>query len=275
MFFALKNCGERNISQAFRRRQPVVMAEQADLSAAADIADTTERRQYVYGQLTDHADATQAGIRHALEAAGINYRPYYLVNALEIDAGPLVRLWLASQPEVDRILISPELRPLPEQPPLTTGSAAAPDAPMWNLVDIGAPQVWDEFGARGAGIIIGQSDSGVEGSHPELSAQYRGAQATGPAGDDYNWYDPWNASPSPTDIGGHGTHTLGSILGRTVGVAPEAVWMGCVNLGRNLGNPPRYLDCLQFHLAPFPQAGDALKMQIARDVEVAIDYFKH
>ena len=243
----------------YGERLYVVMAEQADLSAAADIADPTERRQYVYGQLTDHANATQAGIRHALEAAGINYRPYYLINALEIDAGPLVRLWLASQPEVDRVLISPELRPLPEQPPLTTGSAAAPDAPMWNLVDIGAPQVWDEFGARGAGIIIGQSDSGVEGSHPELSVQYRGAQAAGPAGDDYNWYDPWNASLSPTDIGGHGTHTLGSILGRTVGVAPEAAWIGCVNLGRNLGNPPRYLDCLQFHLAPFPQAGDALK----------------
>ena len=46
------------------------------------------------------------------------------------------------------------------------------------------------------------------------------------------------------------------MLGRSVGVAPEATWIGCVNLARNLGNPPRYLDCLQFMLAPFPPAGD-------------------
>ncbi len=41
-------------------------------------------------------------------------------------------------------------------------------------------------------------------------------------------------------------------------MAPDATWIACVNLPRNLGNPPRYLDCLQFLLAPFPQAGDAL-----------------
>ena len=234
----------------------VIMVDQAELSAAATIADPIERRVFTYEHLTSHADQSQAEIRQALERVGINYRPYYLVNALEVDAGPLLRIWLESRPEVDRVLLSPELRPLPEHPSLAHGSAAAPDGPQWNLSVIGAPQVWDEFGARGGGIIIGQSDSGVEGTHPELRAQYRGAQPDGPPGDDYNWYDPWNASPSPTDIGGHGTHTLGSVLGRSVGVAPDASWIGCVNLARNLGKAPRYLDCLQFLLAPFPQFGD-------------------
>jgi hypothetical protein len=234
----------------------VMMVDQADLSAAATIADPIERRVFTYEHLTGHADQSQAEIRQALERVGIDYQPYYLVNALEVDAGPLLRLWLESRPEVDRVLLSPELRPLPEQPPLTRGSVAPPNGPQWNLSVIGAPPVWDEFGARGAGVVIGQSDSGVEGTHPELHEQYRGAQPDGPMGDDYNWYDPWNASPSPTDIGGHGTHTLGSVLGRTVGVAPDASWIGCVNLARNLGNAPRYLDCLQFLLAPFPQSGD-------------------
>ena len=54
--------------------------------------------------------------------------------------------------------------------------------------------------------------------------------------------------------------TLGTAVGRSVGVAPDATWIACVNLPRNLGNPPRYLDCLQFLLAPFPQAGDALSL---------------
>jgi subtilisin family serine protease len=39
-------------------------------------------------------------------------------------------------------------------------------------------------------------------------------------------------------------------------VAPDAQWIGCVNLERNLGSPSRYLDCLQFMLAPFPHGGN-------------------
>ena len=44
-----------------------------------------------------------------------------------------------------------------------------------------------------------------------------------------------------------------------IGVAPDAQWIACVNLERNLGNPPLYLNCMQFMLAPFPHNGDPLK----------------
>ena len=234
----------------------VILTEQADLSPAAAIADPLERRAFVYDSLTGHANATQAGLRAALDMGGIDYTPYYLVNALEVDGGPLVGQWLAARPEVDRVLDSPVLRPLPAPLESARGPAPAPTLPPWNLIAIGAPRVWEEFGVRGAGIVIGQSDSGVDGSHPEVGDQYRGNGPGELAGNDYNWLDPWYATPQPTDWGGHGTHTLGSALGRSVGVAPEATWIGCVNLARNLGNAPRYLDCLQFMLAPFPQDGD-------------------
>ncbi len=46
------------------------------------------------------------------------------------------------------------------------------------------------------------------------------------------------------------------MLGNSVGVAPDAEWIGCANLQRNLGNPAFYLDCLQFMLAPFQVGGD-------------------
>ena len=62
----------------------------------------------------------------------------------------------------------------------------------------------------------------------------------------------------PTDAGIHGTHTLATAVGAGVGVAPGAQWVGCVNLARNMGNPARYLDCLQFMLAPFPAGRDPL-----------------
>lgn len=237
----------------------VVLADQADLSSTSAVADPVTRRNAVYEILTRHAATTQADLRRALDRMGIDYRAYYLVNALEVDAGPLVRLWLESRPDVDRVLNSPELRPLPEPPPMSRGAADAPSEPQWNLLTIGAPQVWADFGVLGKGIVIGQSDSGVDGQHPELSAQYRGNRPDGPTGGAYNWLDLWYNTTVPTDRGGHGTHTLGSVLGQSVGVAPDATWIGCVNLARNLGNAPRYLDCLQFMLAPFPQDGDPLQ----------------
>lgn len=237
----------------------VVLAHQADLTAASEIADPATRRAFVYDLLVRHADATQGDLRRALDTGGIEYTPYYLANTLEVNGGPLVRRWLEGRPEVGRVLVSPVLRPLPEPPPTARGQAQPPEIPPWNLDAINAPAVWEGFGARGAGIVIGQSDSGVDGAHPALRDRYRGNQPDGPAGDDYNWLDPWYATTRPTDWGGHGTHTLGSVLGRSVGVAPEATWIGCVNLARNLGNAPRYLDCLQFLLAPFPQTGDAFR----------------
>jgi subtilisin family serine protease len=175
---------------------------------------------------------------------------------MEVRAGPALRAYLAAQPEVDRILDSPHLRPLPQPEPPLAGDQPAPREPQWNIIAIGADRVWDELKVNGQGIVVGESDSGVEGDHPALRDSYRGRGGH----DDYSWLDPWNHSRSPVDVGGHGTHTTGSIVGAGgIGVAPGAQWMGCVNLARNLGNPPYYLNCMQFMLAPYPQNGDPFR----------------
>ncbi len=233
----------------------VVMDAQPVLPARGEMA-YWPYRTLVYETLTEQADDSQADLRATLDGLGVSYRPYYLVNGLEVDGGPLLRWWLSRRDDVDRVLDNPELRPLPAPPPSSTGDLAAPDAPLWNLTTINAPRVWSELGVTGERIVIGQSDSGVEGTHPELASTYRGATSAQAPGDAYNWLDPWNQTPSPSDTGGHGTHTLGSVVGQNVGVAPGASWIGCVNLDRNLANPARYLDCMQFLFAPFPQDGD-------------------
>lgn len=231
----------------------VILREQADVAAARGISDRAERVGYVYETLVDRARASQADLRRTLDALRVSYRPYYLVNALEVDGGPFLRFYLASRSEVDRVLDSPHLRPLPVERPIATGEAPSPSEVPWNIATLGADRVWAEFGVTGKGIVVGQSDSGVQGDHPALRDGYRGREG----GDDYNWLDPWNHTPRPTDVSGHGTHTLGSALGRGgIGVAPEAEWFACVNLGRNLGNPSFYIDCMQFMLAPYPQGGD-------------------
>ncbi len=234
----------------------VILKSQADLASVASIEDQSVRRQGVYRQLTEYATDSQTELRGTLDRFQINYTPYYLVNGFEVSGGNLVKMLLARNDAVDRILDSPQLRPLPQVN--NAGEAdtqTIPETPAWNIQMIRAEQVAKELKINGRGIIIGQTDSGVDGRHPQLMENYRGSSSS----DNYNWFDPWNASPFPVDLSGHGTMTLGIAAGKDIGIAPGAQWIGCVNLARNLGNPARYLDCMQFMLAPFPQGGDPFK----------------
>ena len=73
-----------------------------------------------------------------------------------------------------------------------------------------------------------------------------------------------NDSPAPCDAYGHGTHTMGTMVGddgagNQVGMAPGAQWIGCRNMD-NAGNgtPARYIECFEFFLAPYPVGGSAI-----------------
>lgn len=234
----------------------VIMETQADLSDVRQIQNIDERRSAAYEELTRFANESQADLQGTFDSLGVDYTPYYLVNAMEVRGGTLVRLFLLARPEVDRVIPSPRLRPAQPVEALVLNNLfdePAPGGVGWNVSMIGADKVWEEFGVRGEGIVIGQSDSGVDVDHPELKESYRGRTE----GDDYNWFDPWYGGTSPYDDNGHGTHTLGTVLGKNgIGVAPGATWFACANLNRNLGNPALYLDCMQFMLAPFPLGGD-------------------
>jgi hypothetical protein len=228
----------------------VVFKARADLTGVAAVTDVHARRTETYRRLVDTANRAQRPLRHTLAILHIKYTAYYLVDGMEVDGGPVVRAWLSRRPEVARVLRSPNLRPVPEQAGPLTGSARPQQSPQWNIALLGADKVWAS-GDTGTGVVVGTSDSGVDGSHPALAQNFRG-------GDD-SWYDPWNRTRSPTDHSGHGTHTVGTAIGGNgIGMAPGAQWMGCVNLDRNMGSPARYLDCLQFMLAPFPFGGDPL-----------------
>jgi hypothetical protein len=233
----------------------VIFKAQANLSEVASISDRNERLTAAYEEMTDLANKSQARVRADFDAFGVKYTPYYLVNAMEVQGGTLVHLYLMTRPEVERVIPSPRLRPIPPDSPSAGDETSVSGEPQWNIQMIGADKVWEEFGVRGAGIVVGQSDSGADGSHPAIRDQYRGLANS----DDYNWFDPWDGTTSPNDENGHGTHTLGTILGKNgIGIAPEAQWIGCVNLDRNLANPALYLDCMQFMLAPFPHGGNPL-----------------
>ncbi len=235
----------------------VVMSSQADLSRARSITDVDARRAWVYDTLVEHADASQKDLLAWLDARNIPYTRYYLTNGVEVHASAIRRWQLARRPDVFKIVYSPELRPVPRLPELEPGNAEKPAEPPWGLKTLGVPRVWDELGVRGAGVVIGQSDSGVDATHPALADGYRGKKM---GTDDYNWLDPWYGKPQPYDNVGHGTHTLATAAGDDlVGVAPDAEWFACANLVRAFGSPAYYLTCMQFMLAPYPQDGDPFR----------------
>lgn len=233
----------------------VVMADQADTSFAEEITDRDERVTTVYETLTQHALETQVGLRTMLDQKGVTYTPYYLMNGIKVEGSTLLRAQIAQRDDIALILNSQPTRPLPDW----ATDLALPSEPYQpgtlalGIDALDAERVWEEFDVTGEGIIVGLADSGVDWQHPALHGQYLGEEGN----HDYTWFDPWDGTREPTDVGGHGTHTLGTILGQDgIGAAPGARWIACRNLAHSLGNPAYYLDCMQFLFAPFPQNGD-------------------
>jgi len=112
----------------------------------------------------------------------------------------------------------------PVAPTTATGLPAASTAvPVeHNLIAIRAPEAWAR-GVTGKGVVVALLDSGVDLTHPELAARWRGGSNS--------WFDPYGEHPDePFDPSGHGTEVLGVILGGDaggshIGVAPDAQWI--------------------------------------------------
>ncbi|TMW69618.1 hypothetical protein Poli38472_001774 [Pythium oligandrum] len=106
---------------------------------------------------------------------------------------------------------------------------------------IKAPAVW-ELGFTGEGVVVGSVDSGVRGTHEALRDNFAG---------EYGWYDPEAKKTNPYDVTGHGTHTVGTIVGANgIGVAPGATCMACKGC-RAKGCPQSdLLACFQFMTCP-------------------------
>ena len=224
----------------------VVMKEQADLSGID--GDRTRRLEQVHDRLVATATSSQKDLRSTLDADGVTYRPFYIVNAIEVPYAPLRQSQMEARDDVDRVLRSPQARPVPAADPPRQGDFELEADTQPNLEQIHAPKAW-ERDARGEGITIGISDSGVDAQHPALADAYRGGDSA--------WADPVNGTETPNDPNGHGTHALGLALGADgIGVAPDAEWIGCANLPRNAGTPANYLACLEFMSAPYPAGGD-------------------
>src|SRR4029078_13078501 len=130
-----------------------------------------------------------------------------------------------------------------------------------------APQVWAQ-GFTGQGITVADADTGQRWTHNALKPHYRGWDGQN-ADHDYNWHDSihdsvgnpcGNDSPFPCDDQAHGSHTTGTMVGddgagNQIGMAPGAKWIGCRNMDAGNGTPARYIECMEWFLAPYPIGG--------------------
>ena len=247
----------------------VLMADQADLSPAYQLRSKQEKGRFVFETLRATAERSQAGLLAALKDSGVPHRSLYVVNAVVVEQGELaLAVELAGRADVARLVANPTV-----QQPLPTAEAAgpdtAPDAIEWGVTNVNAPQVWATYNITGTGIVIAGQDTGILWNHNALLSKYRGWNGSS-ADHNYNWWDAIHGgaanplcgfnSAVPCDDHGHGTHTVGTVVGddggaNQIGVAPGAKFIGCRNMNNGDGTPASYAECFQFFLAPTDLAG--------------------
>lgn len=239
-----------------RARFLVVMKEQADLSAAYSIPDWTARGQYVYNTLKATMEASQADLRLELSARDISYKPVLVNNGLWIEAGNLVLDSIATRGDVAYVMANRTMEVLPVE----DQSILQPNPIDWNLQLARAPEVWDA-GYTGEGIIVANIDTGVWYTHDALRTEYRGYDE-GSYNHDFNWYHPTSpdgcdGSTQPCDNDGHGTSTMGIMVGddgaaELIGMAPGAQWIACKGCEGRGCSTEALLGCADWMLAPCP-----------------------
>jgi len=234
-----------------------ILSRRADLSRASAISDRNAQGWYVYNKLTGVANSSQRGLRAMLKASGVSYRPFWIINAVRITSKAGLLKAVAGRGEVARILPkwSYKLAPVTKTQDVS--------AIEWNILNINADDVWNTYNDRGEGVVVANVDTGVQYNHNALRLQYRGLQSVGgPAArpnHNYAWIDPSHVCSSDgkqvCDNNGHGTHTMGTMVGddrgsNQIGVAPRATWIAAKGCESNFCSDFALLESGEWITAP-------------------------
>jgi subtilisin family serine protease len=248
----------------------ILLADQADVSAAYVMKDQDARGWFVYNTLTQHAARTQVDLQAFLTAQGASYQSFWAANMIVAMADRSLIESLAARADVARIDSNKPARWI-EDPEIANfeiapRSPTVPDTVEWGVLNVNAPAVW-ALGFTGQGMVVGDLDTGMRWTHIALKPKYRGWNGV-TADHNFNWHDAIHSGGgscgadtlAPCDDNGHGTHTAGTTVGddgsgNQVGVAPGAKWIGCRNMDQGNGMPSTYTECFQFMIAPTDLAG--------------------
>jgi subtilisin family serine protease len=235
----------------------IYFQQEADLSPAYQM-DWKERGWFVMESLQASAEASQKGVRAYLDAQNVDYQAFWIDNVIAVKRSNLATFnGLLTFAEIDRLQAEPQVTLIePETVSLGQQTLLGVEA---NIAHVNAPQVWD-LGYNGTGITVASIDTGVRYTHQALINQYRGNLGGEVFNHNYNWWDPLGKYNLPSDTHGHGTHTVGIMVGddggsNQIGMAPEADWMACRGCANSSCASTDLLVCGQFMAAPWDLAG--------------------
>lgn len=161
----------------------------------------------------------------------------WLSNTILMKTKPPRVKKIARRKDVNKIARNSSVRLV--DPALQPVTLVSEPGVAWGVDAIDAELCWAE-GYDGNGVIVAHTDTGVDPDHPALSDKFSG-----------HWFDAVNGETTPYDDNGHGTHTLGSLLGGDglgpypddLGVAPGAKWVGVKVM--NADGVGTYQQCLK------------------------------
>ena len=196
----------------------IILADQVDVKVFKD-QDKSLRRSKIVKALKDKADKTQKDLKTFLKQNGVQNKDIqviWLINTIALTVRADLVSELAAQPGVAEVRLDFAI-------PLGEVTPAAATTPEWNLVEIGATELWN-VGFRGQGVVVANMDTGVDVAHADLAGRWRGGANS--------WRDPngEHASPHDSHALGHGTGSMGIMVGgdatgTSIGVAPDAQWI--------------------------------------------------
>jgi serine protease AprX len=242
----------------------VYLQQKTDLRGSASFTTKLAKGRFVFQRLTAVARASQRPIVAELNRIGARHREFWITNMVWTVGDLRVVEAIARRRDVAHVYAVGKGR---LDPPIVVSRDTGALGP--NLVEsieqnidrVGAPEVWD-LGYTGQGAVVAGQDTGVRWTHNALKTHYRGWNGTS-ADHNYNWHDSIHAantvcpgdSPQPCDDDGHGSHTVGTIVGddgagNQIGMAPDAKWIACRNMNMGVGVIPTYMECMQWMMAP-------------------------
>ena len=251
----------------------ILFKKKADISAAQFLNSKEAKGTYVFNELKKVADASQKDAIYILENSKSYFYSYEITNAVYSVIGKKELEAIAKLESVKSLIPNDYIH---FDGPVEVNNFSRRDSGIvtWGNRMIRSPQLWD-LGIKGQGVTVAGQDTGYEWEHIGIRQQYRGNDTlTGSIDHNYNWHDaihqisplsgdsiPMPSSNpcglnavEPCDDNNHGTHTMGTMVGRSgkdkYGVAPEARWIGCRNMERGNGAPSTYLECFNWFLAP-------------------------
>lgn len=198
----------------------IVELDRNHVSASPDVT-TVDVRVDSDGRVTRsappvHAERLAALHQHFVGAEMIHF-PFLGVVHGVVDQQGLDRL--RDHEATHKMIHAPELSTI--RPVSTQDAVDPPAGPTWGLQRLKAEAIWQR-GYTGKNIVVAHLDSGVDSGHPALHGALEQWAVFDPKGKPV-------VIPGPySDSNDHGTHTAGTLAGRTmdgapvVGMAPDA-----------------------------------------------------